>query len=291
MVIIQIDDTNHLDRDGITCYKADATVTITQPAETLDFCFCDFECEDYLLAFAGDTEREKDDFLLYYKSKDENLEVVYKINDIELVDVTHGEAITNGFRVDFTKIFNTLGGGDYTLKMEITEFGSEFTKSYGKFRVCPFDTFRADGTVKIEAYQNGNIESGFDYENDNVKFSLRIYGILTNKTKVNLYKDTPTNSRESIQVHNRWWYEYDLIFDSNKYNFVKLILDNMLVGSKLFISDYNLANMTKDEPFNKIQLIEKETNSEHVKNTNTTRYTVKLEDAIKNNVKHPYIQR
>jgi len=289
MLEFEISDSNITTREGITCLKCDSSITVEPPVEKVDFCFCNLECESPLLVFAGDTDREKDFFTLYHKSKDESAIIQFFINKIELVDVTHGKSIPNGFEVDFTKIFNTLGGGDYTLKKVVTEWAVETVTEWGLFRVAPFDLSRADGTVKIEAFQTGNFENGFDFENENVKFSLRIDGTLTNKNEVLELLDTPDGRRNDIQVHDRFWNEYDLIFDSNKYGFMKLLLKNMLFGTQLFVSDYSLSNQHKEIPFNRVPLRLVETDSDHIKGTNTTSYSVKLRDSLRNGVKHPFI--
>jgi len=295
MLVFDLVNSSPALREGITCFKCDSTISSSPPEDELTTCFCDFECETNLLAFADTslnaTDRTKDYFTLYYKSKDETAIIGFKIGETVLIDGTHGESISNGFIVDFTKIFTELGGGAYNLFIEVTgEFGFDFVKTFGKFQVCPFSELRADGTVKIKSIQNGNIESGFDYGNENVPFHLRIDGVFGNKQKVNEFIKTPNRSRVDVQVHDRWWYEYEFIFDSNKYTFVNLILNNLLAGDEVYFSDYNLANMTRETPFNNIMVRETETETDHVKGTNTSNYVVKLEDALKNNIKHPYIK-
>lgn len=287
MLEFQLLDTNPLARMGITCKLDGASVDIVSDFTKLDFCFCSFECSEPLIQFAGTNEREKDYFTLYHKSKDETAAVSYSINDLPMIEA-YGRNIPNGFEVDFTKVASQLGFGDYTLKKEVEEFGQTFTESWGKFRVAPFSEIRADETVKIEAYQTGSFDNGFDFENENVKFSIRIPAILTNKTPVYETLDTPDANWKDIQIHDRFWNEYDLIFDSNKYNFVKLILENMVFGSELFVSDYNLLNQTTSVPFNRIPLRIIETDADHIKKSNTTSYVVKLRDAIRNGIKRPY---
>jgi len=303
MLIFDLPNTSPANREGITCYKCDSTISFTPPEDALSTCFCDFECETNLLAFADSspsaTDRTKDYFTLYYKSKDETAVISFNINGNDLIDGDHGVALFTdetetdqvGFIVDFTKIFTTFGGNQYTLNIVVTnEFGATFTRSYGKFQVCEFSELRADGTVKIKSIQNGSIESGFDYANENVPFYLRIEGFFGNKQKINEFIKTPNGSRVDVQVHDRWWYEYEFIFDSNKYNFIDLILDNLLSGDEVYFSDYNLLNATRDVPYNNIMVRESETDAEHITGTNTSVYTVKLEDALKNNIKHPYIE-
>ncbi len=290
MLEFQLPNTTTLIREGITCFRCDASINVEDTTNEIDYCFCDVECETPLIQFASNEEREKDYFTLYYKSKDDTSTTQYFIDDTELIDGVHGVAITSGFEVDFTKIYNTLGGGDYSLKMEVTEWGATFEKVYKLFKVAPFNLLRANGTVKIEAFQSGEIEKSFNFENENVKFSLRIDGILTNKTQITELIDTPDGSRRTIQVHDRFYYEYDLIFSTNKYDFSNLVLENLIIGTTLFVSDYNLQNQTRKEPFNKIPLRLIETESEHIKGTNTTQYTIKLRDALQNGIKHPYIE-
>lgn len=288
MLDFQLPDDSPLVREGITCFRCDSSVTVPDPVPTVEHCFCKFECEEALLHFAGDTDRTKDYFTLYGKSIDPDYTQQFFINDEEIVDETLGRNIPNGFEVDFTKVFDVLGGGDYTLKKVYTEWGIEREESWGLFKVAPFNEVRADYTVKIEAFQTGSFENGFDFEDENVKFSLRIPGTLTNKQRVNELLDTPDENWRDLQVHDRFWNEYELIFDSNKYNFVKLLLDNMIYGTTFYISDYSLSNQHKQVPFNRIPLRIVETQSEHIKDSNTTNYIVKFKDALRDGIKHPF---
>ena len=289
MLEFQLLDPDPLLREGVTCKFEGIKINVPDPVFSSDFCFCDFECDSNLIAFAGTIDREKDYFTLYHNSKDPDATVQFFINDTELVDVIHGTAISNGFIVDFTKIFSVLGGGSYLLKTTISEFGSDLELSYGKFDVMPFSELMAEGTVKIESFQNGSIESYYDFGNENVPFSIRVFGILGNENKVKTSIITPNNSREDIQAHERWHYEYECIFTSNKHGLSRFILDIMMSSDKILFSDYNKSNMTTDKPFNKLHLREVETETEHILGTNTTKYTLSLEESIKNNVKHPYL--
>ena len=289
MLDFQLLDTDPLLREGITCKFGGAKVTVSPVGIKSDFCFCNFECSENLIAFAGTTKREKDYFTLYHKSQDDDAVVEFLINDIPLVDGTHGEAISSGFIVDFTKIFNEMGGGSYLLKISINEFGVLSESTYGNFDVMPFSEDMADGTVKIEGFQSGHIESSYNFENELVPFSIRLFGILGNENKVEESVITPDNDRIDIQAHERWFYEYELIFESNNHQLSRFFLDIIMPSTKLFFSDYNLSNMTKEVPFDQLQLRGKETESEHIKGTNTTVYTISLEEAVKNNVKHPYV--
>jgi len=293
MLVFDLSNTATAIREGITCYRCASTITAPESLITLDTCFCEFECDYPLLVFADNSltasERTKDYFTLYYKSKDSTATVSFFIDDTELIDITHGESINNGFIVDFTKIYNTFGGGFYTLKININEFGSTFTREFKRFQVAPYSEMRADGTVKIKSIQSGLIESGFDFGSQKVPFHIRIEGIFGNKQKVNEFKKTPDSNYIDRQVHDRWWYEYEFKFNTNKYNFVNLMLDNMLAGDEVYFSDYNLDNMTTTNPFNNVMVREVETETNRVERTNTTQYVVKLEDAVKNNIKRPYI--
>lgn len=290
MLEFELPNTSPLLREGITCKLETSRVQIEDLIEAIDYCFCSFECEENLLAFAGVKEREKDFFTLYYKSKDESATINFFIDDIQLVNDTYGEVIDNGYIVDFTKVFNELGGGLYTLKIEITEFGNTFEKTYGKFEVAPYNQERADGTVRLLSIQSGNIESSFDFGREGVPFMLRFPGILTNRQKVDELKQNQNSNRVEIQVHDRWWYEYELILETNRQKFANFILNTLLPGTELYVSDYNLTNETREEPYNNIRVRQVETSIEHIKGTNTSVYVIKLEDGIKRNIKHPFFE-
>jgi hypothetical protein len=149
MIDIQVTNTTNLVRNAITCLLDKTTKFIKSINDGLDFCFCQFECEQNLLVFAGANERENDLFTLYYKSQDDTATVKYFINEIEITDDTYGKIIQNGYVVDFGKVYSQLGGGIYTLKTEIEQFGETQEIKYGKFKLARFNILRANGTVKI----------------------------------------------------------------------------------------------------------------------------------------------
>ncbi len=284
MIDIQINNTTNLVRNSITCLLDKTTKSISAVNEPLDFCFCQFECEQNLLVFAGANERENDLFTLYYKSQDDTATVKYFINEIEITDDTYGKTIQNGYIVDFGKVFSELGGGIYTLKIEVEQFGETQKIKYGKFKLAPFNTIRANGTVKIQANLSNRIENGFDFGNENVPFEIRVDGKFGNRQRVIEQVLNPLANRNIEIAHKRWHYEYELNFDIQKFNFLKLIFETILAGEQVYITDYNLDTIGQ-EPYNKVAVIEIETNSEEYQGINSTTHTIRFEDALKNGIK------
>ncbi len=284
MIDIQINNTTNLVRNSITCLLDKTTKSASVVNTSLDYCFCQFECEQNLLVFAGANGRENDLFTLYFKSEDENATVKYFINDTEITDNTYGKTIQNGYIVDFGKVYSELGGGDYVLKIEIEQFGETQEIKYGKFKLAPFNIMRANGTVKIQANLNNRIENGFDFGNENVPFEIRIDGKFGNRQRVIEQVLNQLSSRNTEIAHKRWHYEYELNFDIQKFNFLKLIFETILAGEQIYITDYNLDTIGQ-EPYNKLPVIEIETNSDEYQGINSTTHTIRFEDALKNGIK------
>lgn len=284
MLRFQLPDLRPLQREGITCKLEAESIDVTNEPFELDFCFCGFECEDYLKVFSGVTEREKDFFTLYHKSLDESATVEFTINDIVLEDETHGETIPNGFTVDWTKIANTLGHGVYSLTTTINEFGAEKIRTVGEFRLMPFRLEDAHGTVKIKTIHNGDLESRYNFDCENVPFEIRLPAIFGNRTRVDEFEDFSNRNRDTEQIHDRWWYEYSLDFTMKNKALLDLLINQYLSGEIIEISDYQIFNHVT---YDKLRVRLRETDIEEEQGTNYATYSIKFEDYNKDKIKHP----
>lgn len=289
MLEFQLPDDRPLLVEGITCKLTGGKLSIPEGPFISDFCFCEFVCETPLLAFAGVTEREKDFYTLYYQNTDLEGSTAFFIvdngTDIELEDGVHGTAIDHGFIVDFTEIFNRLGHGKYSFRIDINQFGSNFFREYKYFQVTQFDDILADGTVKIESVQNGEIESQFSY--NNVPFSIRVYGKFGDMQEKYDAINNDTYSRLVEQVHVRTFFEYSLEINTNQHDFMLDVIKNYSLGSTILISDYNIRNQFVH---NKVSVTRSNEaiQIENQKESRYGKYVIKFQEAIQDNIKHPF---
>ena len=278
----------------IKCRLENNVLTLEPQPFEADFCFCEFACERAFPAFAGSTKREKDFFTLYFENKDtENGTTefygVLNGSDFLLVDGVHGSVINNGFIIDFTKIHNLLGVGKYSFRIDIVEFTRETQRTFKYFDVQPFNQKIADGTVKIEAVQNGEIESQFVY--DNVPFSIRLFGKLHDRQEVFETIQNDTYNRQKEDIHTRSYFTYTLEIDSHSVNensFVNSLLVNYSLANQIKISDYNLAR--NQFVYNELLVIrtEEAASIENDPKSQYAKYKIGFQDAIQNNIKHPF---
>lgn len=146
-----------------------------------DFCACDFRCDFEELVFADNNgvglTNDFTDFLFRKISASDTIEIqLYRYGNkvADIVDDTYGtfysgfteQPLYVGWLADWTKIFNAFSGGLYQVKVNTSILGTDSTFESRLFRLNIYDGRSANGTVKIESYQTGNIESSeFDFTN------------------------------------------------------------------------------------------------------------------------------
>lgn len=229
-----------------------------------DFCYCEYECE-YKEKVFGDVvsndfwKNDKNTFL--YRRLLSTDTVVIKLfkNGVELatiVDDTYGEYI-NGygssftaeqqlyvvFTIDWQKVLQLEGGGEYQICTELNIMGVASNQDSQKFTLFPYSEENANGTVRIETTQNGNILGNpFDFTGLNLYNSYRIPGKFTEQAP----------ALESDRYLNRD-YKLNQIQDSSiaKYllrtkripRVISLMLSReSVLANEFLVTDYNLIN-------------------------------------------------
>jgi len=147
-----------------------------------------------------------------------------------------------GFIIDWSLVQQGLGYGKYVVRVEIVSLGVTYTKDSHTFNVVEYNSYRADGSVKIEGYQNGLLQKYFDYTGLNWPQMLRIKGKFGNK-KPSLTNDLyESYSRTTIEIQSTMTDSYDLeteLIPSSINNFLTYTL---IRANTLLITDYNLLN-------------------------------------------------
>jgi hypothetical protein len=227
--------------------------------EVLDFCRCQGECEYKELAFVlddgGDFKNDQSSFIGQKVFSSDT--ITFKLLKAGVVVATlnsstygvyydfgtfTGNTNAKGFLVNWLKVQQGLGYGEYIVRMEIVSLGVTYTTDSHPFTVTGWNPDLADGTVRIETYQTGFIMNGFNYSGMNWYQSIRIpaqFGDKKPELIVNNYKDS---SRKVYPIQSELQYTYKLetrLLPSSIFNPMN---EDYLMGNEIYITDYNIKN-------------------------------------------------
>jgi len=234
-----------------------------------DFCYCNLECEYEEIAFTDGGENEwkndKSSFIFQkYASADAIAFELWK-NGAKIADIdssNYGQyfdfgAISvqpdyKGVVLDWSLIWASHGFGLYQFKAVQSILGNASTFESRKFRLLPYSDELADGSVKIESYQNGNIiGSQFDFTSLNWYSSYRVAGKFSQKTPV-LEVDNYVNSDyRKEQIQDRIRTEYTLQTKLLPSVVANALNYDQLLANQIFVTDYSVMNF---EVYRRLQL-------------------------------------
>lgn len=143
-----------------------------------------------------------------------------------------------GICIDWKKVADAFGNGVYRILIKKT-LGSTVESTYTHyFRVMPFACEEAEGTIKIESWQNGDYANGAVFRDMNWYQSIRVRGRFGMKKPVLASEEYITSGRQREQVLdkivNTYTFETGLI-PSSIYN---EIIYGQGLSNKLLITDY-----------------------------------------------------
>jgi hypothetical protein len=243
--------------------KAEAeAINVGDPITALDergFKSC---CYSHLVLSDGTDDTYKNDvngFLFTKKSNTDTFDMqLIKApggggNEFDLIDDTYGKfydfgSLTSfpkykGYRIDWSKVYNLHGQGDYYIKVDGTFIGVPTTFSTETFRLRTFSFLQANGTVRVETVMNGYLgTTKFDYSGLQWVDQMRLKGFFGNRT--------PEYERDSIKYQNRNVKQIrDELINSYKFQsgnvpscVTKRLIDYHFLADEIYISDYNSNN-------------------------------------------------
>ncbi len=270
------------------------------------FCYCEFECEyvEKVFGAIGDNDFWKNDKRTFpYRKLISTDTVTIKLFKADvlvatIIDNTYG-IYTNGypapatpeqklyvvFTIDFQKVLTLQGPGQYQIKTDLNILGNITTEESVLFQLYPYSDLNANGTVRIETNQNGNIiGSTFDFTDLNLYQSYRIRGKLT-ETTPELESDRFFNNDYELKqiqdkVINKWLLKTEKLARS-----ISVLLSNdSVLANEFLITDYNIIN---EAVFRRIPLYPESMEKPDIGKTTRpiweVTFTDKIEDKIKRN--------
>lgn len=260
-------------RTDIQTYKSN----LIPPA--MDFCSCVRQCIPDLDVFTDQvgTDFYKNDFSSFFiktfnqppfatgsttSAKIINIDSGVETN---LINGTHG-TLTEGvffywFKLDWYKIWNTLGYGRYRVELKTTSSTSlqvvyELTSPI--YHLKPFSEKLANRTVRLEIQQSGNLHHAQDYSNLKTQTiggqtviyeqQIRLPGALKfssmDSENDHLVLNDPNRSSYQIKDQIRPTYDLELYLVSSK-QVVKVLFED-LFSNPVSVTDYNVYNFVAD---------------------------------------------
>lgn len=230
--------------------------------EVNDICYCNYECEYSANVFAKvggeDYQNDKSQFLFRRFIPADSVSIeIYKdgvkiddLNDDTLGKFYNGfpdgnseQQLYVGYLLDWEKVYSLYGAGNYRVMAQLNIIGEQSTFESELFVLRGYSDEAADGTVRIDSTQNGNIMSSiFDFTDLNWYQSVRIRGRFFEEAeefeKI-IYK-TQNYRQEQIQdkIIENWTLEADMI----PRNISEFLTKNAVLSNNFVVNDYNILN-------------------------------------------------
>ena len=271
-----------------TCTMASPVIELPDTVNSKDVCLCDYSatpCTYYELAttnlsnpedgytndyrkFLIDPLSANSPFSIVLIEKDGTEHVVYSDSE---TSVLFGDVYEQGFNTDqplqvgacikWYKVAESLGYGDYTVRISQTDFGTEVVKESHVFRVIKYNAQRLNGTIKIEVDNVGVTMNGANWTGLTTDSNNGFVNMIRVKGRIVL--TDPEIVRESIEDGNR----IEQPVQTKETDFYEIKVENVPFGigysliheevlMKWSVTDYNLFN---EDLRNKVVIIESTT--------------------------------
>jgi hypothetical protein len=260
MILLTESTGNEMALSGWLC-TTDAKVVII-PTKKDIVCSCNFSsstCDYEELAFSYPTnelDTYRNDFksilitLLDNSSTYEFFLVDSNSVEIPLIDDTYGtlfekgfntlQPLKVGFRIDWLKVFNLLGGGIYTIKIKQTDFENTIEVDSHNFKLMQFSELASQGTVKIETNQKGTYLKGEDYTGMAWSQMNRIVADFGNESQQNEVSRLKDGNYKDFDIQNEYFYQYTLSTNLLPSQIADLILNVDTKTDEILISNYDI---------------------------------------------------
>jgi hypothetical protein len=240
-------------------FEASSMNVIFYPSENAtDFCRSSLDCNVLELAFHSDDgayhKNDKSSFLfqrllptdtaIFYILKDGVRQTAINNSNFgdfyNFGDLPNGNMI--GVFIDWRLVFLTYGNGKFQIEIEFSRLGVNDKIISTNYWVRPYTAEAANGTVRIESVNNGNIINGIDFSGTNWSQWFRISGkLFDQKPQYESEYSKGSNWSENI-VQKELFKEYTLDTELLHKDMLNNIQEFSLMGDSLILNDYNKYN-------------------------------------------------
>lgn len=261
MIFSEIASGKEMKLAGWLC-STPAKVIILPEEETLvDFCTCFFVCdyeEDAYVYLDDPLDEYKNDYrsiLITLKDSSSTYEfflVDSTDSEIALVDNTYGQLFDVGFntvqplkvgyRVDWVKVYELLGVGQYRIRVKQTDFGNTVTVDSHKFNLRVFNEVQSNHTVKIETVQTGKVLNGEDYGGMDWANMIRIKGTFKGESPQYEIDRVQDANYQDIDIQVEKFNQYTLQTELLPSSIGDIITDYVALTDKIEVSTNDIFN-------------------------------------------------
>ena len=260
MILKEITAGKQMILGGVSCRTPSKVIKLPTVDDLICSCaFVNSSCDYEELAFAYPTnelDTYRNDFksilitLLDSTSTYEFFLVGSDSVEIPLLDDTYGtlyglgfntlQPLKVGFRIDWLKVFNSLGGDIYKIRIKQTDFDTTIVVDSQNIKLMQFSELASDGTVKIKTTQKGVYLSGEDYEGmswENMNRIVARFGNEKQQTEISRLKD---GNYQDFDIQNEYYYQYTLETNLLPSTIADYLLNSDIKTDEIFISNYDL---------------------------------------------------
>ncbi len=181
-----------------------------------------------------------------------------------------------GYLINWLDVYNAFGAGKYTIVANLDIIGSQTTSTSREFILALYSDVLADGTVRIESYQNGNIfGNNFDFTGLNWYQSLRLPGIFGNPTPTFETTEYKTSTHKRVQNKATMGREWTLNTKLINWEVAEVLVYNKMLGNEILITDYQIK---AESIWRRVKLFMQEIEKPEVIGNPNRKYNIKFVD-------------
>lgn len=264
--------------------------------ELNDSCICDFiECKyiEKIFVSPGNEYWKNDmsEFLFKRFVTADTVDIELYLGETKVADLntnTYGtffngfasgsteQQIYVGYLIDWELVYGAFGAGVYQVKAQLNIIGVSTEFESRQFNVCIYSDLAADGTVRIESSQNGNIIGNqFDFSGLDWYQSVRIPGRFGNPTPIYENDRYVTETRKVRQIKDKMSREWTLNTKKIDYEVANKLIYNKLLANEILITDYSLK---AESIWRRIGVFPSEVSKSELTNTPNKTYSITFVD-------------
>ena len=298
IVIEQVNSTPYLYNSGNAGKVLGPSLPEVTTENFNDVCVCDFiQCEYREHTFASPAnpndfwKNDKNEFLFKRFVTLDTVAMELHKNGVKVDDLNNNDNGTffNGFPsgsaeqqlyvgylIDWLLVYNSFGSGIYTVVANLNIIGVASTVTSREFNLTIYNDVLANGTVRVETTQNGNIFGNqFDFTDLNWYQSLRLPAVFGNPTPIFETTDYMTSTHKRTQNKAKMSREWTLNTKLISWSVAEKLIYNKMLGNEKVITDYQIK---AESIWRRIPVFMQEVEKPVLNGNPNKRYNIKFTD-------------
>jgi hypothetical protein len=298
IIIEQANTTPYVYNSGNAGKVLGPSLPETPDPQTNDSCICDFiQCEYVENTFASPAnpndywKNDQNEFLFKRFVVADTVAMELHKDNVKVADLntnTYGtffngfasgsaeQQLYVGYLLDWLLVYNAFGSGSYTVVANLNIIGQSTVFTSRVFRLVLYSDRLANGTIRVESTQNGNIfGSDFDFTGLNWYQSLRLPGTFGNPTPVFETTEYKTSTHKRVQNKAKMSREWSLTTRMISWEVAEKLIYNKLLGNEILVTDYQIK---AESIWRRISVFMQDVEKPEIKNNPKRRYNIKFTD-------------